>query len=232
MGQRNYVLGLSVRLCLHAYLFVRPGCVILLPAAVDFEFSHDNAASVRNEKFLVIGSRWVALPCCGRWRSWRRCRSRHWRTVRCGSRSGWCLSVCVCVCVCSGYNRTPRPGRGPWTNNGTCHTYTDVKLSRPDWSWDYSFGLGLGLGLESFGLCLQARSPGARFTKYLTTILRLSYDNVKVMIDLRRMSNLQKHPTKGARFFLGTIHLQTYKIVRDSVRKLAYDIPKRNFSTF
>jgi len=27
-------------------------------------------------------------------------------------------------------------------------------------------------------------------------------------------------------FFIGTIH------VRDSVRKLAYDIPKRNFSTF
>ena len=33
--------------------------------------------------------------------------------------------------------------------------------------------------------------PGARFTKYLTTILRLSYDNAKVTIDLRRTSNLQ-----------------------------------------
>ena len=32
---------------------------------------------------------------------------------------------------------------------------------------------------------------GARFTKYLTTILRLSYDNAKVTIDLRRTSNLQ-----------------------------------------
>ena len=31
---------------------------------------------------------------------------------------------------------------------------------------------------------------GARFTKYLTTILRLSYDNAKVTIDLRRTSNL------------------------------------------
>ena len=30
-----------------------------------------------------------------------------------------------------------------------------------------------------------------RFTKYLTTILRLSYDNAKVTIDLRRTSNLQ-----------------------------------------
>jgi len=29
--------------------------------------------------------------------------------------------------------------------------------------------------------------------------------------------------------FLGTIHLQSCKIVWDSVRKLAYDIPKRNF---
>ena len=35
--------------------------------------------------------------------------------------------------------------------------------------------------------------------------------------------------TKGARLFLGTIHLQSCKIVRDSVRKLAYGIPKRNF---
>jgi len=33
--------------------------------------------------------------------------------------------------------------------------------------------------------------PGARFTKYLTTALRLSYDNAKVTIDLRRTSNLQ-----------------------------------------
>jgi len=33
--------------------------------------------------------------------------------------------------------------------------------------------------------------------------------------------------------FIGyTIHLQSCKIVRESVRKLAYDIPERNFSTF
>jgi len=32
---------------------------------------------------------------------------------------------------------------------------------------------------------------GARFTKYLTTILRLSYDNAEVTIDLRRTCNLQ-----------------------------------------
>jgi len=63
-------------------------------------------------------------------------------------------------------------------------------------------------------------------------ILRQPYDNTKVTIDLRRTSHLQKHPTKGTRFFLGTIHLQTCKIVLDSVRKLAYDIPKRNLGTF
>jgi len=38
---------------------------------------------------------------------------------------------------------------------------------------------------------LLGNLPGARFTKYLTTILRLSYDNMKVTIDLRRTSNLR-----------------------------------------
>ena len=32
---------------------------------------------------------------------------------------------------------------------------------------------------------------GAQFTKYLTTILRLSYDNAKVTIDLRQTSNVR-----------------------------------------
>ena len=38
---------------------------------------------------------------------------------------------------------------------------------------------------------------------------------------------------KGCQDFLdtGTIYLQNRKIVRGSVRKLAYDIPERNFST-
>jgi len=40
---------------------------------------------------------------------------------------------------------------------------------------------------SGLALCM----PGAWFTKYLTTILRLSYDNAKVTINLRRMSNLQ-----------------------------------------
>ena len=34
-------------------------------------------------------------------------------------------------------------------------------------------------------------SAGARLTKYLTTILRLSYDNATVTINLQRTSNLQ-----------------------------------------
>ena len=37
----------------------------------------------------------------------------------------------------------------------------------------------------------ERSKAGTRFTKYLTTILRLSYDNAKVTIDLRRTSNLQ-----------------------------------------
>ena len=41
-----------------------------------------------------------------------------------------------------------------------------------------------------------------------------------------------KHPTKGARLLLGTINLQSCKIVWDSVRKLAYNISKRIFSIF
>jgi len=40
-----------------------------------------------------------------------------------------------------------------------------------------------------------------------------------------------KHLAKNARLFLGTILLQNRKIVWDSVRKLAYNIPKRNIST-
>jgi len=41
-----------------------------------------------------------------------------------------------------------------------------------------------------------------------------------------------EHFTTNARLFLGTIYLQNRQIVGDSVRILAYDIPKRIFSTF
>ena len=52
---------------------------------------------------------------------------------------------------------------------------------------------------------LQSRGP--IYKMYVTTILRLSYNNAEVTIDLRRSSNLQTilRRTKG---FLGTIHLQ------------------------
>ena len=34
------------------------------------------------------------------------------------------------------------------------------------------------------------------------------------------------------KLFAGKIHVQSRNIVGDSVRKLAYDIPERNFSSF
>ena len=74
-------------------------------------------------------------------------------------------------------------------------------------------------------------SPGARFTKCLTTVLRLSYDNAKVTINLRRPSNLSKHLTMNRKLLIGNIHMPNRNIVGDSVRELAYDIPERNFST-
>jgi len=60
-------------------------------------------------------------------------------------------------------------------------------------------------------------------------IYKISY-NAKVTTDLRRTSNYQRF-TKNTRLFLGTKYLQNHKIVRDSVRLLAYDIPTRNLST-
>jgi len=57
--------------------------------------------------------------------------------------------------------------------------------------------------------------------------LRQSYDNAKVTIDV----SFIKHLTKNARLFSGTVHLQNRKIVWDSVRKLAYNIPRRTLST-
>ena len=34
------------------------------------------------------------------------------------------------------------------------------------------------------------------------------------------------------KLFIGKVHVQNRNIVGDSVRKLAYDIPEKNFSTF
>ena len=36
----------------------------------------------------------------------------------------------------------------------------------------------------------------------------------------------------NGKLFMGKIHVQNRNIVQDSVLKLAYDIPERNFSTF
>ena len=66
----------------------------------------------------------------------------------------------------------------------------------------------------------------------LQNILQQSYDNAKVTVDLRQTSNLQNILRRVQVFSYGTIHLQSCKIVWDSVLKLAYNIPKRNFSTF
>jgi len=77
------------------------------------------------------------------------------------------------------------------------------------------------------------RLPGARFTKYLTTILRLSYDNAKVTTDPRPASSLQNTSRTTQGFSLVGLRLAC-KIVRavcDSFRKLASTIPNRNRST-
>ena len=72
--------------------------------------------------------------------------------------------------------------------------------------------------------------PGARFTKYLAAILRLSYDNAKVTINLRQTSNLQNilRRTQGFSYVQFTCNI----VRSSSVHKLAYDIRKRGFSTF
>ena len=38
--------------------------------------------------------------------------------------------------------------------------------------------------------------------------------------------------TVNGKLFMGKIRVQNRNVVGDSVRKLAYDIPERNFSTF
>ena len=53
----------------------------------------------------------------------------------------------------------------------------------------------------------------ACFTKYLTTVLRLPYDNAKLTIDLRLTSNLSNILRKRQRQFLCTIYMQNRKIV-------------------
>jgi len=64
----------------------------------------------------------------------------------------------------------------------------------------------------------------------LQNILRQSYDNLKVSIDLDGRL-IYKTSYEERKVFLSTIRSQNRKIVWDSVRALAYDIPERNFST-
>jgi len=61
----------------------------------------------------------------------------------------------------------------------------------------------------------MSTNSGARFTEYLTAILRLSYDNAEVTTDLRRSSNPQNILRRSQGF--SQVGLQfTCKIVRSS----------------
>ena len=57
-----------------------------------------------------------------------------------------------------------------------------------------------------FRAVLQVETPGARFTEYLTTILRLSYDNTKVKIDVYDRLLIYKTSYEERKVFLSTIH--------------------------
>ena len=74
----------------------------------------------------------------------------------------------------------------------------------------------------------QRPAPGARFTKYLTTILQSCQSYDQLMTDVK----LSKHLTLNRKLFTGKVHAPNRNIVGDSVRKSAYNIPERNFSTF
>ena len=60
-------------------------------------------------------------------------------------------------------------------------------------------------------------------------IYKISYDNLTIMPKLR--STYDQRAMNG-KLFIGKIYVQNHNIVGDGVRKLAYDIPERNFSTF
>ena len=66
----------------------------------------------------------------------------------------------------------------------------------------------------------------------LQNILRQSYDNAKVTIDLQRTSNLQNILRRPQGFSRGTIHLQSCKIVWDSARKLVTIFLKKILALF
>ena len=68
----------------------------------------------------------------------------------------------------------------------------------------------------------------------LQNILRQSYDYLTIIPKLRSTYDgrlIYKTSYEQRKAFLDTIHLQNCKTVWDIVRKLAYNIPKRNLST-
>ena len=129
------------------------------------------------------------------------------------------LNGCVCVCVCVCVARTQfwkifhiRDYR---------HTLCSCKVKQNEINrWKSRAGAGGGARApvphswrRQCQNEIRSERAGARFTKYLTTILRLSYDNAKVTIDLRQTSNLQNilRRTQGFSY----VQL-TCKIVRSS----------------
>jgi len=51
--------------------------------------------------------------------------------------------------------------------------------------------------------CSGLECSGARFATYLTTVLRISYDNAEVTVDLRRSSIIYKTSCGERKAFLG-----------------------------
>ena len=65
-------------------------------------------------------------------------------------------------------------------------------------------------------------------------IYKISYDNLTIIWKFRLTCDgrlIYKTSYEERKVFLSTIRSQNRKIVWDSVRALAYDIPERNFST-
>jgi len=66
-------------------------------------------------------------------------------------------------------------------------------------------------------------------------IYKISYDNLTIMPKLRSTYDVRliyKTSYSEWKDFIAKIHVQNRNIVGNRVRKLAYDIPDRNFSTF
>ena len=100
--------------------------------------------------------------------------------------------------IAANFRRTDSPSRLAWSEGwrppgaqstftrwtGWTLTMTLVMMTAPKTlSWLLLLLLLLQLPTD--------QTSGARFTKYLATILRLSYDNAKVTIDLQQTSKLQ-----------------------------------------